>query len=92
MSSNNEKAKKEKIITERYGHYKLEITYREKFASVKVEDLSSLKFPLIFSEHMSKEQANVYLEMFKELGYIPIVDVQFMTKENDTLVSRKRED
>lgn len=92
MSRERQYEEKVKIITERYGHYELEITYHEKFASVKVEDLSSLKFPLIFSEHMSKEQANVYLEMFKELGYIPIVDVQFITKENDALASRKRED
>ena len=64
-------------IKESYGHYRLEITYRKNFASVKVEDLSALKFPLVFSTPMSYGEANVYLEMFKKFGYIPVVDVEF---------------
>lgn len=59
-------------VTERYGSYVLEITYHEKFASVKVEDLGVIRFPLLFAGTMSKEQANSYLEIFKKQGYVEI--------------------
>ena len=59
-------------IKERYGSHILTITYFEKSAKVTVEDLSEIKFPLIYSDIMTKENANAYLELFKECGYIEV--------------------
>lgn len=60
-------------IKERYGSYVLTITYFENSAKVTVEDLAEIKFPLIYSDVMTKENANLYLEIFKVCGYIEIV-------------------
>ena len=60
-------------ITERYGCYLLTITYREKgFTDVKVEDVSKLRLPLLFATSMTIEQANSYLTLFRNCGYIEI--------------------
>ena len=47
-----------KIIKERYGSHILAITYFENSAKVTVEDLAEIKFPLIYSDIMTKENAN----------------------------------
>ena len=60
------------IITERYGSHILTITYYENSAKVTVEDLAEIKFPLIYSDIMTKESANAYLEIFKACGYIEV--------------------
>lgn len=60
------------IITERYGSHILTITYYENSAKVTVEDLAEIKFPLIYSDIMTKENANAYLEIFKACGYIEV--------------------
>ena len=60
------------IIKERYGSHILTITYFENSAKVTVEDLAEIKFPLIYSDIMAKENANAYLEIFKTCGYIEI--------------------
>lgn len=62
-------------ITERYGSHILTITYFKNSAKVTVEDLAEIKFPLIYSGIMSKENANAYLKIFIEYGYIKICDV-----------------
>lgn len=64
-----------KTITERYGSHKLTIEYKgNDFAQVSVEDLSEFNFPLIFSRHMNYAQANAYLEIFKNIGFVDVVD------------------
>lgn len=60
------------IITERYGSRILTITYYENSAKVTVKDLEEIKFPLIYSDIMTKESANAYLEIFKACGYIEV--------------------
>ena len=60
-------------IQERYGSHILTITYFENSAKVTVEDLAEIKFPLIYSDIMTKEKANAYLEIFKACGYIEVV-------------------
>ena len=66
--------KKEKIIKERYGSYILTIRYflDGKGASVKMEDLAELRFPLLWSETMTVEKANACLDFFKSVGYFSI--------------------
>ena len=60
-------------IQERYGSHILTITYFENSAKVTVKDLAEIKFPLIYSDIMTKEKANAYLEIFKACGYIEVV-------------------
>ena len=60
-------------IQERYGSHILTITYFKNSAKVTVEDLAEIKFPLIYSDIMTKEKANAYLEIFKACGYIEVV-------------------
>ena len=60
------------IITERYGSHILTITYYENSAKVTVEDLAEIKFPLIYSDIMTKGNANAYLEIFRACGYIEV--------------------
>lgn len=60
------------MIKEMYQGYRLTITYHEKFAQVSVEDLGE-RIPLIFSKTMTKENANSYLELFRNCGYVEII-------------------
>lgn len=59
-------------IIERQGSHVLEVTYYDNYANVKVEDLSSFRFPLLYADTMKKDQANSYLELFKKRGYVEI--------------------
>lgn len=59
-------------ITESRGNYRLEIKYYANYASVKVEDKTSFRFPLVFAMTMTYEQANSYLELFKTCGYVEV--------------------
>ena len=68
-----EKHKDMSTIEVRYGSHILTITYFENSAKVTVEDLAEIKFPLIYSGIMTKENANAYLEIFKVCGYIKVV-------------------
>lgn len=64
-----------KTITERYGSHVLKIDYKgNDFAQVSVEDLSCFNFSLIFSRHMTYAQANSYLEIFKAIGFVDVID------------------
>ena len=60
------------MIKEMYQGYRLTITYHEKFAQVSVEDLRE-RLPLIFSQTMTKEKANSYLELFRNCGHVEII-------------------
>lgn len=65
-----------RIIKERFGSHVLKIEYRgDDFAQVRVDDLSNLKFPMLFSLPMSYEMANYYLDIFRNCGYVPIVEL-----------------
>lgn len=70
--------RKESTITESYGPYRLTIRYfaDSNKASVKMEDVSKFRFPLLWVHHMTDEQANAALDIFKAVGYfdIPIAD------------------
>ena len=60
------------VIKEMYQGYRLTITYHENFAQVSVEDLGE-RIPLIFSQTMTKEKANSYLQIFRNCGYVEII-------------------
>lgn len=72
------KTRKEKIIVERFGHYKLTIRYfaNSNKAQATMEDLSALRFPLLWSHPLTDEQANSALDIFMAIGYfdIPIIE------------------
>ena len=71
-SRKNGTVKDMSTIKERYGSHILTIIYFENTAKVTVEDLAEIKFPLIYSDIMTKENANAYLEIFKACGYIEV--------------------
>lgn len=66
--------RKEKIITEGYGSYKMSIRYiaNSNMAQVTVEDTSKFRLPLIWSRPMTDEQANAALEIFKSIGFFEV--------------------
>ena len=68
------KNRKESTLTESYGPYRLTIRYfaNSNRASVKMEDVSKLRFPLLWVHHMTDEQANAALDIFKAVGYFDI--------------------
>lgn len=68
------KNRKENTISESYGSYRLTIRYfaNSNKASVKMEDVSKLRFPLLWVHHMTDEQANAALDIFKAVGYFDI--------------------
>lgn len=66
--------RKEKIITEGYGSYKMSIRYmaNSNMAQVTVEDTSKFRLQLIWSRPMTDEQANAALEIFKSIGFFEV--------------------
>lgn len=64
----------EKVITEGYGPYRLEIRYLANCntAQVSMKDISTVSFPLIWSQTMKDDQANAALEIFKSIGFFNI--------------------
>ena len=70
--------RREKIITKRYGSYKLHIRYFADCnkAQVTMEDISSYRFPIMWSHTLTDEQANAALTIFQSVGYfdIPIME------------------
>lgn len=58
------------MIRERYGHHTIEIDYRDNdYAQVTINDLSNIRWPLVWSSGMTYKQANAALEIFKAVGY-----------------------
>ena len=66
--------RKEKTIKEGFGSYHLTIRYFENSnkAQVTMEDISALRFPLLWSVPMNDEQANAALDLFKAIGYFDL--------------------
>lgn len=52
----------------RYGSHVLTIDWRDDYAVVKLEDLSQLRFPLLWSKHMTREQAWATRYLFTRIG------------------------
>lgn len=64
--------REEKILRYGFGGYRLEVRYdgsENDFAQVTMYDLGELRFPMIWSTSMTKEQAVGAIELFKEVGY-----------------------
>lgn len=68
------KNRKEKTITEGYGSYRLTIRYLadSNKATVKMEDVSKIRFPLLWVHTLTDNQANAALDIFKAVGYFDI--------------------
>jgi hypothetical protein len=68
------KGRKEKIITEGFGSYRLTVRYFEdnNKAQVTMEDTAALRFPLLWSMCLTDDQANAALTIFKSIGYFDI--------------------
>lgn len=66
--------RREKIITEGYGKYRMEIRYMENCnkAQVTMRDISLLRFDLLWSVCMDDEQALSALEIFRQVGYFEV--------------------
>lgn len=57
----------------RYGSHIMTIDWHDNYATVRVEDLAQLRFPLIWSKQMTKEQAWAVRYMFTRIGYFEVV-------------------
>lgn len=62
-----------KILRYCFGGYRLEVRYSAgDFAQVSMYDFSNLRFPLLWSESMTKQQARGAIELFKSCGYFDL--------------------
>lgn len=66
--------RKEKIIKESYGSYRLTIRYFENSnkAQATMEDTSEIRFPVLWSHTLTDDQANAALNIFKSTGFFDI--------------------
>lgn len=63
--------RKESTIERRYGHYIMKLRYMANcnHVQVSIEDISLLRFPLMWSKPMTDEQANAAMTLFEAIGY-----------------------
>ena len=61
----------ETTIERRYGSYVMRIRYfaNDPHAQVTIEDISLLRFPLLWSRPMTDQQANGAMKLFDAIGY-----------------------
>ncbi len=52
-----------------YGPYRMRQIFHPNFVQVSISDVSDLKWPLIWSMPMSKEQAVGARRLFEQVGY-----------------------
>lgn len=57
----------------RYGSHVMTITWHDSYATVKIEDLAQLRFPLLWSKQMSKDQARAARHLFEQIGYFEVI-------------------